>query len=88
MIDVFAAFGLLEAASNKENSAQLFSDARRLYEFYQTAKGSKVDVQQLEASGELKPLIQSLARVSGVANDLIGDPAQAKNIASLLNSLK
>lgn len=87
MVDVFAALSLAAAAAKAENPVQLFSDAELLYGAYLKLKAKTVTVDQLATGGQLKPLVQAAARVTAVANTLVGDPDQAKNLAALLSSI-
>jgi hypothetical protein len=87
MVDVFAALSLAAAASKQENPSQLFSDAELLYGAYSDLKAGKLSVDQLEATGKLKPLVQAAARLTAVANVLVDDPDQVKNITALISSV-
>lgn len=87
MIDVFAAFSLLTAASRTENPAQLFSDAEKLYGVYADGKAGNLNIEHLAQSGGLKPIIEAAARVAEVGAKLADDPQQMKNIAALLQSI-
>lgn len=87
MIDIIAGFSLAGAAVHSENPAQLLSDAETLYGIYSKSKQGKLDFNALAASGELKTIIKAAARISAVANTLVDDPVQFKNITELLASL-
>jgi hypothetical protein len=87
MVDVFAALSLAAAAAKAENPVQLFSDAELLYGAYVKLKAKTTTVDQLTTSGQLKPLVQAAARVTAVANTLVEDPDQAKNLSALLSSI-
>lgn len=87
MVDVFAALSLAAAASKQENPAQLFSDAELLYGTYSDLKAGKTHIDQLATTGQLKPLVQAAARLAAVANVLVDDPNQVKNITELISSL-
>lgn len=79
MIDVIAALSLAGAAAKTENPAQLFEDAKVLYGVYK----NKPDPKTID----LKTVVPALYRVSAVANDLIKDPNQLKNVTDLLASI-
>lgn len=85
MIDILAGFSLANAASRKENPVQLIADAEALYHLYSAKK--PIDYHGMAASGQLKTIIQAAARVLGVANSLVDDADQMKNITELLASL-
>lgn len=87
MIDIIAGFSLAGAAVHSENPVQLLNDAETLYGLYSKAKLGKLDFNAMAASGELKTVIQAAARITAVANTLVDDPAQFKNITELLASL-
>jgi hypothetical protein len=87
MIDVFAALSLASAASKAENPSQLFADFELLYGAYTKLKAKTLTIDQIAASGQLKPLVQAAARVTIVADALVDDPSQMKNLASLLSSI-
>jgi hypothetical protein len=87
MIDIAAALSLAIAASKAESTGQLFADAQTLYSVYAQAKAGTLNIQKLADAGQLKPTIQAAARVLSVANGLVEDPAQLKNITELLASL-
>jgi len=83
MIDILAGFSLAGAAVHSENPAQLLSDVETLYHLYASSKTGKLDYHTID----LKTVIQSATRVLNVANTLVEDPAQLKNITELLASL-
>ena len=83
MIDVLAGFSLAGAAVHLENPGQLLSDVETLYHIYSTAKAGKLDVHSLD----MRATVQAAARVLNVANSLVNDPAQLKNITELLASI-
>lgn len=87
MVDVFAALSIAAAASKQENPSQLFSDAELLYGAYSELKAGKLNIEQLSAGGQLKPLIEAVARLAAVANVLVDDPNQVKNITALISSV-
>jgi hypothetical protein len=87
VIDVFAVLSLASAAAKTENPAQLFADARLLYGTYSKLKDKTLTINQIVASGQLKPLMGALARLSADGNKLVDDPEEEKNLAALLSSI-
>jgi hypothetical protein len=88
MPDIFAALKLAIAASKTEDSYHLFSDVDYLYNVYSMSKQKKLDFAKMAETGELKATINAAYRLISVAQSLSNDPAQMKNLAKLLSSLK
>jgi hypothetical protein len=86
MLDIFGALGLISTAVQQNKDPQLFEDAGRLYGVYQKLAAKELTVRSIPL-GELKELIQTVARVSAVASKLVEDPKQLEALSDLLSSL-
>jgi hypothetical protein len=86
MIDVFAAFEVLEAAATKENPIQTIASAKLLYSLYQDAKAGKVNVTEFADAAKLTSVVDAVVLLGTVAQKIMANPAEAPEVLTLIKS--